>query len=95
MIEYETAPDKPSTLVQTLAKRNYRPDTIEAAVLNEYGYPISRGFINDACRNAKRGGHERSLAPMPGLMKADEAYRKQMEAANREFVARLQWAMAA
>lgn len=35
------------------------------------------------------------LRPLAGLTKADEAYRKQMETANREFLARLLWAMAA
>ncbi|WP_230280244.1 hypothetical protein [Croceicoccus sp. Ery15] len=33
--------------------------------------------------------------PEMGLLKKDEAYRKQMEQANAMFVARLSWALAA
>lgn len=86
MIEYAEAPEKPSTLARSLAKRGYSPDTIEAAIINEFGYRISRGFLNDLCRHEANRKHYRHIEPAPGVMQADAKYRETMAEANSVFV---------
>lgn len=87
------AEDYPSHMARRLAKYGYRPDTIEAAIINSFGYPISRGYLNDLCRQMQR--KPRQIQPAKGLMVEDTKYREAMEKANAEFVARLIMARAA
>lgn len=96
MIEYAHEPESPVSMARVLARRGYRPDTIEAAIANSFEHRLKRSFIEEICDEAaKSREHQRILPSANGLLVADEAYREMMEMANREFVARLQMAMAA